>query len=203
MIGIKGPGPSCELAGRVQIAGKRGVNQVLFDGTVEKVEREAGPEVTLETVRQVPLEPGTYLLELTSRAGKRKLARTFVTIVDPQSPQRRYAEPQCFSRDFALITRPTDGALPAADGSVATVQSASATESSRGEEGEGSEVLGEVGPKLGQDTPEASGVPFPGSTADGDERSLLETLLLAIALTSLFGLVVAIFASLRRGRRLT
>jgi hypothetical protein len=193
---VNGPGPSCELAGRVPIAGKKGRNQVLFDGTVQKVHRESFGSVTLETVRQVRLEPGTYLVELTSRAGKRRLARTFVTIVDPQSPHARYALPQCSSHGVALNTWLTGSALAAADGSVATVQSVSGAGSSPGEDGGGSEVLGGVSPKLDQGEPEAGGFPFPEATAAGG-FSFFETVLFAVVLGSLFGLAVAVFGSRR------
>lgn len=186
-----GPGPSCELAGRVPIAGKKGRNQVHFDGTVRRVQRETVGDVTLETVRQVPLEPGTYLLELTSRAGKRKLARTFVTIVDPDLPRKRYVRPQCSSGGLAART-PVGVAPPIADMLAATAQSVSAGKNSAAGEREDSEVLGDR-------SPEAGGAPIPAPIETTDGRSL-EIVLLMLAIV--LALVAAVVRSVRRKRTL-
>jgi peptidoglycan hydrolase-like protein with peptidoglycan-binding domain len=190
VLGVKGPGPSCELAGRVPIAGKQGLNKVRFDGTVRKVTRQEVDGVMLEFVQEVTLEPGTYLLELTSRAGKRKLAHSFVTIVDPKSPREVYARPRCSAAGLAALPRSVSGDTPSLDEGGTRVRSVPAAPSS----GEGT-----VSKVLGQAFPQDLGLP--STTADGDEpHSLLELILLGLVIASLIALAVAVVGSLRRGR---
>lgn len=199
VVGVKGPGPSCELAGRLPVSGKKGLNEIRFDGTVRKVTRQTVDGVTLEFPRQVTLEPGTYLLELTSRAGKRRLARTFVTIVDPNAPKRQYLLPQCSSRGRVAVSWPTDGAVLASTGGAATLQGDLGKSNAKPVQSKTSEVLGEVGPNLSESTPEASGLPLPGAAQDGAGRSFLETFVLGLVVAA--ALAVAAAFVLLRGRR--
>ena len=66
---VRGPGPSCAIAGRIAFRGREGVNRFRFNGRI------AGR----------PLEPGTYQLTLQPRGRKTKLGRAVVTIVAPGS----------------------------------------------------------------------------------------------------------------------
>ena len=196
MLGVKGPGPSCELIGRVPIAGKKGLNRVRFDGTVQQEARQTLDGVTLEFTRQVILEPGTYLLELTSRGGKRHLARTFVTIVDPESPKKSYAMPHCSTADLAALAR-SSGAAPFLAEPVTRHGSAPAAQTSRGA------GPNDVSTVLGDAFPRGLGSPIPRVDDEEDSRALLPLILLAIVLASLLALLVVVYESLRRGRPIT
>lgn len=174
------------------------MNQVRFDGTVRRVSRETVEGTTLETVRQVTLEPGTYVLELTSRAGKRKLARTLVTIVDPKFPGKQSARPRCSLRGPVPVLRPTDGVLRHEDGSVASVQSISPSAAADSSSGAAEPDFSQV---LGDPSPEAGGVPLAVPASETDGRGLFESVLPALALIAAIALAIAVFASLRRRRR--
>ncbi len=76
---VRGPGPSCAIAGRVAFRGREGVNRFRFNGRI------AGR----------PLEPGTYQLTLRPRARKTKLGRAVVTIVAPGATATTRIPPQC------------------------------------------------------------------------------------------------------------
>ncbi len=76
---VRGPGPSCAIAGRIAFRGREGVNRFRFNGRI------AGR----------PLEPGTYQLTLRPRGRKTKLGRAVVTIVAPGSTAATRTLPQC------------------------------------------------------------------------------------------------------------
>ena len=185
LLAVTGPGPSCDLVGRVPIAGRAGLNRVRFNGTVRKVR----------------LEPGTYLLESRLRAGGRRLGRTFVTIVDPESPGKRYARPQCLPTDLAALVRPAFGAVPALDEIVATVPSVPAAPNSvrtQSVDDQRAQVLGQISPPgVGASIDVANG---------GGSREILELVLLSIVIGVLISLVAVIaaviFGPMRRGRPL-
>ena len=76
---VRGPGPSCAIAGRIAFRGREGVNRFRFNGRI------AGQ----------PLEPGTYQLTLRPRGRKTTLGRAVVTIVAPGSTAATRTLPQC------------------------------------------------------------------------------------------------------------
>ena len=199
---VFGPGPGCVLAGKVPLAGKKGLNRFRFDGTVQKVVRETFQDVTLESVQDVPLGPGTYKLELNSRGGKRRLAQTLVTIVDPASPRKVFASPDC-SADSVELSTFAALVVPAPDGGSESssppdeprsVPPAGSTDST---EGSDSGVLG------GEVSRQGLGVPIERSAAGDESPTLLEVLLLALALGLVVVLFVAAYGLLRRRRPLT
>ena len=198
---IFGPGPSCALAGKLPLAGKKGLNRYRFDGTVTKVVSETAGGVTVESVQNVTLEPGTYKLELNSRGGKRRLAQTFVTVVDPSSPRKAYPSPDCSaarrrwsSARSPLSSRPTPARSPPrpptglsppcrAFRPVAT-PTARPRRSRRRPEGRGQQ--------------QGLGVPVESGAAGDESWTLLDALLLAFVLGLMVALVVAVYRSLRR-----
>ena len=184
LLVVKGPGPSCERVGRGQIAGRAGLNRVRFDGTV----------------RNKPLKPGTYRLDARLRAGGRLLASSYVTIIDPQKPFKRYVRPDCSPAKPAAPREPGSGLsevvtfteIPAA----AQPAQRKASEPAKPKE---QDTLKQV---LGERTPlEASGVPI-AVTGDGASRSLLELVLILSVIGLLIALSAAIYVSVRRGRPL-
>ena len=197
VLDVFGPGPGCVLAGKVPLAGKRGLNRFRFDGTVQQIVRETFEDVTIENVEYVPLEPGTYKLELNSRGGKRRLAQTLVTIVDPSSPRKVFPSPDCSADSVELSTfaalASDSGSSSSPDEPLATqgVTPAGSTDST---EESDSDVLG------GEVSRQGLGVPIERGAAGDESPTLLEVLLLALAL----GLVLALLvAALRRRRPLS
>jgi hypothetical protein len=78
ILAVRGPGPTCKLAGSIGIAGNKGLNLFPFDGVI----------------RNRPLPPGTYRITIRPKEGVQDLARTFVTIVAPGKPVKT-RRPKC------------------------------------------------------------------------------------------------------------
>ena len=89
---VRGPGPSCAIAGRIAFRGREGVNRFRFNGRV------AGR----------PLEPGTYQLTLQRRGRKTKLGRAVVTILAPGSTAATRTLPQCTTPQPATFASGAD-----------------------------------------------------------------------------------------------
>jgi len=190
MVVVKGPGPSCERVGRGRIVGRAGLNRFRFDGTV----------------RNVPLEPGTYRLDTTIKAGGKRLGSAFVTIVDPRSPSKRYARPKCSPAKLSAVARPPQGpVLGHRDPVLLTAISAPVQRKSPelakpkagrtpSDDIEQTQVLGQLTP------PETGGAPI-DVAADGS-RTSLELVLLLSGIGLLIVLGSLIYGSLRRRRSL-
>ena len=79
VLAVRGPGPTCKLAGSIGIAANRGLNLFPFDGLI----------------RNRPLRPGTYKVTIRAKEAVKDLARTFVTIVAPGVPVKARVRPKC------------------------------------------------------------------------------------------------------------
>lgn len=76
---LRGPGPDCDVAGRVPIVGRSGTNRVRFDGTIGNRR----------------LDAGTYMLEAQTKRAHEPLARTYVTIDAAGARRTPRVLPQC------------------------------------------------------------------------------------------------------------
>jgi hypothetical protein len=70
---VRGPAPSCGVAGRFSVRGKRGTNRVGFTGRL----------------RRRTLEPGAYRITARTRAGT--AARPVVVLIEPTGAERSFA----------------------------------------------------------------------------------------------------------------
>ncbi|HEV8054261.1 MAG TPA: hypothetical protein VGP30_05490 [Candidatus Limnocylindrales bacterium] len=196
---VRGPGPNCDVTGRITIAGRSGANRLRFNGAIRKRR----------------LQPGTYLLVTQMKATREPLASTYVVIDAPGAPRTPRVLPLCSPPSVAvwstLAVAPwstlADAALaplgdtlidiaPLGD-TLINVDLAAANGSARNQLRRNG-VLGVQSPPQDAGLPELSTF-----TTWGASRSTAELLLLAVMLgLGLPGiaLLVASFRSSRRAR---
>ncbi len=184
VLAVRGPGPSCELAGQIRIAGTKGLNLFVFDGTI----------------RNRPLEPGTYVLVTTENGSPKVLARSYVTIVAAGAPVKKRIRPKCAQESadpLVALTAWTDrvGALPGAgavDDSAAPAARTDGSEDAASSSPRDGTVLGERTPR-GSLLPE---LPIDEPTGFG----LLTIALLVLFIGSLAVLAVSLLQAWRNQR---
>jgi len=193
VLAVRGPGPGCELAGRIRIAGHKGLNLFAFDGTI----------------RNRPLEPGTYLLTTQEKGRTKDLARSYITVVARKSSKPTAPRPKCSSRATLASTPPSGSAsqilgFPGAAFFAAREVSDETGVTSSGEargssqNGRGSRDAGGV---LGELSPVSSGLPeLPAIERPQGVSVFLAILLLALLLGSLLGVIVFEIHHLRQAR---
>ena len=196
VLAVRGPGPGCELAGRIRIAGHKGLNLFAFDGTI----------------RNRPLEPGTYMLTTQEKGRTKDLARSYITVVARKSSKPTAPRPKCSSRATLASTPPSGLAsqilgFPGAAFFAAREVSDETGVTSSGEarEARGSSQNGrgsrDAGGVLGELSPVSSGLPeLPAIERPQGVSVFLAILLLALLLGSLLGVIVFEIHHLRQAR---
>jgi hypothetical protein len=168
---VKGPGPSCEVATRLPVTGKKGTNRFRFAG------RPYGR----------PLPTGTYVLELRRRGAADPLGEVAVEIVAPGR----------FAPEPASAPRCEPNPAPSTLSVVAAATAARASHAPRPAEATpAAEVLGEARSEQ-RGSSFAGGVALPEYQAG---RSLLHILLLALIAASGLALAGGLLGTLRGGR---
>jgi len=191
VLAVRGPGPGCELAGRIRIAGHKGLNLFAFDGTI----------------RNRPLEPGTYMLTTQEKGRTKDLARSYITVVARKSSKPTAPRPKCSSRATLASTPPSGLAsqilgFPGAAFFAAREVSDETGVTSSGEarEARGSSQNGrgsrDAGGVLGGLSPVSSGLPE--LPAIERPQGVYGFLLLALLLGSLLGVIVFVIHHLRQ-----
>jgi len=180
MLVIRGPGPDCDVAGRIPVAGRPGANRLNFDGRI----------------RNRRLQAGTYMLVAQMKGTREPLARTYVTIDAPGPSRTPRILPQC-SPSAAPGTALAPAAL-APFGNMFTDVFAGGNDSQasyRGsQEGHGA-VLG------AQTSPKGAFVfALPGLERPEGVAGFLAFLLFALLIGSLLGVVVSTIQHLRDPR---
>ena len=188
VLAVRGPGPGCELAGRIRIAGRKGLNLFVFDGTI----------------RNRPLPAGTYVLVTTENGQDRVLARSYLTIAAPGSPVAKRVRPKC-AADESDAPPPFTGLIGSLlgfegtglDAPSGTTGPAATTAS------DPAETPSRPGGVLGEQTPRTSGLPnLPAVMTPERPSGLLALVLLVLFVGSLIALAVTAVQHMRRQRPL-
>jgi hypothetical protein len=185
---VRGPGPSCKLAGRIPIAGRRGLNRFPFDGTIGNRR----------------LKPGTYSLTIRAKGTNASLAQTFVTVIAPGHPVKKRIRPECSVATNDLAGLAAFGPLTGFPGSD-FFDDLSGTSSNAGTAPEAETPLSAaetqgagVGGVLGERTPGTGTFPDLPLASPGTASGLISLLLLVLFLGSLAALLVAAVQHRRR-----
>jgi len=178
---VRGPGPNCDVTGRITIAGRSGANRLRFNGAIRKRR----------------LQPGTYLLVTQMKATREPLASTYVVIDAPGAPRTPRVLPLCSPPSVAvwstLAVAPwstlADAALAPLGDTLINVDLAAANGSARNQLRRNG-VLGVQSPPQDAGLPESSTF-----TTWGASLSTAEVLLLVMLGSGVLGIALLVAIS--------
>jgi hypothetical protein len=181
---VRGPAPSCGIAGRFSVRGKRGTNRVGFTGRL--------PRRTLG--------PGAYRITARTRAGT--AARPVVVLIEPTGGKRSFAcgRPSGQSDPFVALVGGFTGAdgtfLSARPAEAASDEASAGVTRGRTEEQTDTGILPRVKGRIRSIPEILPGVPTTDSSSS--PSGVFGALVLLLLAVSALGLLVYVIRFLRR-----